>query len=244
MPTVLLLGATGRTGGRLLLQLLDRGAMVRAVVRSPDRLPAKAQGHPRLALTEASLLDLPDAELRHLVAGCDAVLSCLGHTLSLRGLLGPPHDLVTRAVVRTCDAIEALRPTAPVRFVLMSSVSVHRPRPEDSRRRTGERAFLWLLRALLPPARDNQRAADHLLHVVGARNPSVEWVVVRPDTLLEGEVSRYAVHDSLVDGIFRPGRTTMANVAHFMCELATGAAAWPRWRGGMPVIVDEVAGPG
>jgi hypothetical protein len=30
----------------------------------------------------------------------------------------------------------------------------------------------------------------------------------------------------------------MANVAHFMCELATDDAAWQRWRGRMPVIVD------
>ncbi len=39
-PTVLLLGGTGRTGGRVLGQLLDRGVPVRAVVRSAERLPA------------------------------------------------------------------------------------------------------------------------------------------------------------------------------------------------------------
>ncbi len=30
----------------------------------------------------------------------------------------------------------------------------------------------------------------------------------------------------------------MANVAHFMCELATDEAAWQRWKGCMPVIVN------
>ena len=38
--TVLLVGGTGRTGGRVLQQLLGRGVNVRAIVRSAERLPA------------------------------------------------------------------------------------------------------------------------------------------------------------------------------------------------------------
>jgi len=48
---VLLLGGTGRTGGRVLTQLLARGVSVRAVVRSAERLPAGAAGDPKLAVT-------------------------------------------------------------------------------------------------------------------------------------------------------------------------------------------------
>ena len=40
---VLVLGATGRTGGRVVTQLLDRGVAVRAIVRSADRLPADSR---------------------------------------------------------------------------------------------------------------------------------------------------------------------------------------------------------
>jgi len=181
--TVLLVGGTGRTGRRVLAQLLSRGVAVRAIVRSAHGLPPDAAGSPGLTLIEASLLDLSDEALQGHLRGCDAVVSCLGHTISLKGVLGPPHDLVARATARLCRAIEALGPARPVRFVLLSSVSVHRPGRLDARRGTGERAFLWLLRALLPPARDNQRAADFLQARAG---PSVEWAVVRPDTLLEG----------------------------------------------------------
>ncbi len=46
--TVLLLGGTGRTGGRVLRQLLGRGVRVRAVVRSAGRLPAGVADDPRL----------------------------------------------------------------------------------------------------------------------------------------------------------------------------------------------------
>jgi len=235
---VLLLGATGRTGRRVLQQLLERGVPVRAIVRSAERLPAGAADDPRLTVAEADLATLPGEELRRLLVGCDAVVSCLGHDISLRGVFGPPRDLVARAVERLCDTAIALRPGVPVRLVLMSSVSVNRPARADARRGGGERAFAWLLRALLPPARDNQRAADFLALEIGAAAPFVEWVVVRPDSLIDGEVSAYRTHDGIVSSLFRADGTRRANVAHFMAELVTDDAAWRTYRGKMPVVVD------
>lgn len=239
--TVLLVGGTGRTGRRVLEQLLARGVAVRAIVRSSAGLPAGLAGHPGLTLVEGSLLAFTDLELQDQVRGCDAVISCLGHVLSLKGVLGPPYDLVTRATSRLCRAVEALRPARPVRLVLMSSVSVHRPDRLDNHRGGFERAFLWLLRALLPPARDNQRAADFLEEEIGAGHPFVQWAVVRPDTLLAGEVSAYTLHEGLVNELFAPGQTNFANVAHFMCELATSPKAWDDWQGKYPVIVNAAA---
>lgn len=239
--TVLLVGGTGRTGGRVLRQLLDRGAAVRAIVRARARLPPGVAEHPALTVIEGSVLSLPEVDLRRHVRGCDAVVSCLGHIISVRGVLGPPWMLVTRAVTRLCRAIEAEAPVAPVKLVLMSSVSVHRARSLDGRRGWLERAVLVVLRALMPPARDNQRAADFLRESIGTDHPAIAWCAVRPDSLQEGESSEYAVHDALVDSMFKPGHTRMANVAHFMAELVTVPMAWERWRGKLPVIVDVAA---
>lgn len=239
--TVLLVGGTGRTGRRVLQQLLGRGVRVRAVVRPGSRLPPDVAAHTGLTVIEASLPSLADDELRRCLAGCDAVVSCLGHVLSLRGVFGPPRDLVTRATARLCRGIEALGPAAPVRFILMSSVSVHRPRGLDARRGAFERAFLRVLCAVLPPARDNQEAADFLLGTIGPDDPFVQWSVVRPDSLLDGEVSAYTVHEGLVNSLRAPGSTRMANVAHFMCELVTNSKTWADWRSRLPVIVDVVA---
>jgi uncharacterized protein YbjT (DUF2867 family) len=236
--TVLVLGGTGRTGGRVVRQLLERNVRVRAIVRSAERLPEGVAQDARLEVVEAELLALDDAAFVRLLDGCDAVISCLGHTISAQGMYGKPRDLVTQAARRVCRAAAMLRPERPVRFVLMSSVSVNRPGRVDSRRSELERAALWLLRGLLPPARDNQRAADFLLEAVGTDGRYVQWAAVRPDTLKEGEVGDYDLHDGLVDSLFRPGQTRMANVAHFMCELATGGDAWDSWRGELPVIVD------
>jgi NAD(P)H-binding len=239
---VLLVGGTGRTGRRVLEQLVGRGVGVRAIVRSTRGLPAGLAEKPGVDLVEGSLLSLSDTELQANLRGCDAVISCLGHVLSLRGVLGPPYDLVTRATTRLCRALEALRPARPARFVLMSSVSVHRPGGLDTRRGAFEKAFLWVLRGLLPPARDNQRASDFLQERIGPANPFVQWAVVRPDTLLEGEVSEYTLREGLVNGLFAPGQTNMANVAHFMCELVTNPETWAAWKGKHPVIVRHVRG--
>jgi hypothetical protein len=240
-PTVLLAGGTGRTGRRVLEQLLSRGVGVRAIVRSAEKLPAAAREAPNLAVVEAGLLSLDDDDLRRQVLGCDAVISCLGHVLSLKGIFGPPRDLVTLATTRLCRSIGALQPVKPVKFILMSSVSVHRSGGLDTRRGRFERAFMRILCSLVPPAMDNQLAADFLHGDVGRDDPFVQWVVVRPDTLLEGDVSEYALHEGLVSSLFAPDSTNMANVAHFMCELATSPKAWDDWKGKLPVVINATA---
>ena len=238
MPhTVLLVGGTGRTGVRVLEQLLRRNVAVRAIVRTTARVPPSLRAHPALSLVEGEILALPDAALEHHVAGCDAVVSCLGHTISMRGVFGPPHDLVTRAVARLCDAVRAARPERPVRFVLLSSVSVDHPGGVDTRRAWTERALLRVLLALVPPTRDNQRAAE-TLYATGPADPCVQWVVVRPDSLLAGDAGEYAPAEELRIPLFRPASTRMANVAHFMSDLVTDPATWAAWRGKLPVIVD------
>jgi NAD(P)-dependent dehydrogenase (short-subunit alcohol dehydrogenase family) len=235
---VLLVGGTGRTGRRVLEQLLERGVSVRAIVRSASRLPEGIADDPRLTVVEADILSLSGEDLVARVRGCDAVISCLGHVISIKGVLGPPHDLVTRATARLCQAIRDSQPDAPVKYILMSSVSVNHPGAPDARRGRLEKVLLWVLRGLLPPARDNQRAVDFLHGEIGASNPLVQWVAVRPDALLEGAASAYSLHEDLVSSIFKPDSTNMANVASFMCDLATDADTWDRWAGRLPVIVN------
>ncbi len=242
--TILLLGGTGRTGRRVLEQLLGRGFAVRAIVRSRAGLPAGALANPDLTVIDADLLSLTDEDLQRHLRGCDAVISCLGHFLSLKGVFGPPRDLVTRATSTLCRTIETLGPAAPVKFVLMNSVSVHRPGGLDARRGAVERALLWMLRGVLPPALDNQRAADFLRESVGALHPSIQWTVVRPDSLLEGDVTRYTLHQGLVSSLFKPDSTNIANVAHFMCELVANPATWREWNAGFPVIINAAASGG
>ena len=238
---VLLLGGTGRTGGRVLTQLLERGVPVRAIVRSAGRLPAAATGDSLLSVVEADVLSLTPEELQSHLKGCDTVISCLGHNINLKGIFGPPFSIAALAASKVAQAAQAMRPARPVRFILMSTVAANQAGRAEAARGAGQRFFLWAMRALVPPARDNQRAADFLAGEIGPDNRYVEWVAVRPDTLREGDVTGYQLHDELVSSVFKPDETNMANVAHFMCELATDQSAWQRWKGGMPVIVNAGA---
>lgn len=236
--TVLLVGGTGRTGKRVLEQLLRRGIGVRVVVRSAAKLPPEQLRNPCMAVVEANLLSLSDADLARHVQGCAAVISCLGHVLDLKGVFGPPRDLVTRATMRLCRAIEAQQAKHSIRLILMTSVSVNHPGRVDTQRGGLERVFLWMLRGVLPPARDNQSAADFLFEQIGSNHPVVQWVTIRPDTLLEGDVTDYTLHETLVNSLVAPGQTNMANVAHFVCELVTNPKTWADWKGKLPVIIN------
>lgn len=239
--TVLVVGGTGRTGRLVLEQLLRRGVRVRAIVRSAARLPEGISAEPGMMIAEADLLSLGEEDLLAQVRGCDAVISCLGHTTNLKGIFGSPRDLVTRATRRLCGAIKSSQPNRPVRFILMSSVSVNHPDALDTRRGLFEKLVLWVLRGVVPPTRDNQRAADHLYREIGTSNPHIEWAAIRPDTLLEGDTSPYSLHETLVSSLFKPDSTNMANVAHFICELATDPATWGAWMGKLPVVVNTSA---
>jgi uncharacterized protein YbjT (DUF2867 family) len=227
-----------------LRQLLARGASVRVIVRSAERLPRDLTGAPGLTVLQADLLSLSDDDLLAQLRGCGAVISCLGHTLSLKGIYGAPRDLVTQAAATVHRVTAVLQPAQPMKLIMMSSVSVNDPRGSRSRRGVVERAVLTLLRCVLPPALDNQRAADFLSRDVGSSDPLLEWVAVRPDTLLDGGASRYAVHRLLVDSLFAPGKTNIENAAHFMCELVTEDRVWAAWKGRLPVVVNAAAATG
>ena len=87
---VLVLGATGNTGFPLVKQLLERGYSLRIVVRSSDKFPKELLENSNLKIIQASLLDLTDKQLQEAVKGCGNVVSCLGHTMSFKGIFGEP----------------------------------------------------------------------------------------------------------------------------------------------------------
>lgn len=238
----LVVGATGATGRLLVKQLLDRGLNVKVIVRSPDKLPGEIRSHSNLSVIQASVLDLTDAEMAQHVRGCEAVASCLGHNLNLKGIYGPPRLLVTETTRRLCNAIKANQPDKPVRFVLMNTTgNSNRDLPE--RISFAQQCVMGLIRLLLPPQVDNERAADYLRVQIGQNDGAIEWVAVRPDTLIdESEGSEYAVYASpMRSAVFNAGKTSRINVGHFMADLMTDDALWHKWKGQMPVIYNKAS---
>ena len=237
---VVVVGATGATGRLLVGQLLAQRSSVKAVVRSLDKLPEELRGDERLTVIQAAVLDLSDAELAELVAGCGAVASCLGHNITWKGLFGPPRRLVTDAVRRLCCAIQGSNSSRRVKFVLMNTAG-NSNRDLREPVSLAQRCVIGLLRLCVPPLADNEQAADYLRTVIGQNDAAVEWVAVRPDALInEPKVSDYAVHPSPVrSAIFNPGKTSRINVAHFMTQLIADEESWNRWKGQMPVVYNR-----
>jgi nucleoside-diphosphate-sugar epimerase len=238
--TTLVIGASGATGKLLVEQLCNRGQKVRVIVRSPDRLPETLRNHDNLAVIQASVLDLSVAKMAEHVSGCVAVASCLGHNISLKGIFGHPHRLVTDATRRLCHAVKANKSDEPTKFVLMNTAGntnrdLHEPISFS------QQCVMGLIRLLLPPHVDNEEAADYLRTKIGQNDKEIEWVAVRPDNLIdEDRVTAYEVYASPIrSAIFDAGVTSRINVAHFMADLITDDDTWNEWKGQMPVIYNK-----
>ncbi len=238
--TTLVVGASGATGRLLVEQLLNRGQSVKIIVRVLNTLPETIKNHDNVSVIRASVLELSNAEMAQHVKGCDAVASCLGHNMSFKGIYGHPRRLVTDATRRLCSAIRANKPEIPVKFVLINTTGISN-RDLSERISFGQKCVILLLRLLLPPHVDNEKAADFLRTEVGQNDRVIEWAAVRPDNLVdESEVTEYEVHSSPTrSAIFDAGTTSRINVAHFMANLITDLDTWIRWKGQMPVIYNK-----
>ncbi|KAL7538381.1 hypothetical protein ACHAXR_008515 [Thalassiosira sp. AJA248-18] len=257
LSTTLVVGATGATGKHVVLQLLQQKQNVHAIVRSKQRLldsleeiapKSSSEFADRLEVTEAPLLDMSDDDMKKATKGCGAVVCCLGHNLTFKGMYGAPRRLVTDATKHLIEAIEANHrdkaeedkkevSNTKTKFILMGTVAVSNPAGGDNRRTFGERITLFLLHHLLPPHRDNETAAEYIF--TKTENPHLEWTVVRPTDLVDGSSSKYELFDKPQDSIFGgDGVATRANVAKSMCDMILTEKLWEEWKFKWPVIHD------
>lgn len=237
---ILVVGASGATGQQLVEQLLIQGHTVKAIVRSPESLPESWKNNTQLQIISASILDLSNKEMSDHVSDCDAIASCLGHSMNWKGIYGDPRKLVTDATHRLCNAIEANKLESPIKYVLMNTTG-NRNRDLSEPISFAQKCVIGLLRLLLPPQVDNEKAADYLRTQVGQNNQFIEWAAVRPDGLInENQVTNYEIHASPTrSAIFNAGKTSRINVGHFMANLISDDDLWNTWKGQMPVIYNK-----
>ncbi|WP_053978570.1 NAD(P)-dependent oxidoreductase [Mangrovimonas xylaniphaga] len=238
--TILVVGASGATGRQLVNQLLLQGNKVKVVVRSKEGLPESWYNNENLGMITASILELSDHEMSEYTKDCNAVASCLGHNMTFKGMYGQPRQLVRDTTERLCNAINSNQPQSPIKFVLMNS-SGNSNRDLDEPISFAQKCVIGLLRLLLPPHVDNEKAADYLRTQIAQKNKYIEWVAVRPDGLInEEEVTAYEAFPSPIrSAIFDAGTISRINVGHFMSELINNDTLWNTWKGQMPVIYSK-----
>lgn len=239
--SILVLGATGNVGLLVLEKLLSTwtGDKVYAIVRSRDRLRQELQENPRLNCIEEPILDMGDDPLTEILQQCSACIICLGHTLSIRGVWGPPYRLVRDAVkkVHKCNASIADTRKSPLKMVVLNTVGVSKPDGSEPRG-FFEQAFIWTLSALVPPYADSIACVGYMFNTIGKDDKGTEWVIVRPDSFVDGDESAYKLSPHLETSLFAPQKTTKKNLADFMVRLAVDDELWEEWKLQMPVITN------
>ena len=236
---VLVLGATGATGRLVVEQLLNRNVNVKAVVRNESPVLNKFKNNGLLEIITGNISDFNQDKNVDLVKDCTAVVCCLGHNLTFRGLFGKPRMLVRNSIINICNAVES-RKRDNVKIILMNTTG-------NMNRKNGEhysfkdRVMLSILNVLLPPQKDNVEAAGFLINTIGENNPEVEWTAVRPDTLInEMTETEYEVFESPKRSpVFDPGKTSRINTARFMVDLLLKDEFWNLWKFKMPVIYNK-----
>lgn len=233
----LVLGASGATGKLVVRQLLKKNIQVRVVVRASAIIPNQISDDKSIEVIKGNINDFEIAKIKDIVKDCASVICCLGHNISFKGILGPPHKLVFNTVVKTIEALQS-RELNP-KFILMSTTA-YTNRKIGEVNTFGEKIVFSLLKVLLPPHKDNMLAADHLVYKLGSKT-RVDWVAVRPDSLFDEEnVSEYETHNNKIRSpIFNPGKTSRINVCNFMAELITNDKLWQEWKHKTPVIYNK-----
>ena len=192
---VLIVGATGGTGRRLVAQALGRGYVVTALVRDPSKLQVD---HPQLTVLRGDVLD--PASVEAAVRGQDAVLCALGHRR---------YFLPTRILSDgTRNLLAAMHTHGVPRLVCETSLGIG-----DGAGRMGAYYTLFVVPVILPLYFWDKTRQERLI----ARS-NVEWVIVRPGALTNAPPRGRAVHGRRVGDFLRTVRISRADVADFMLD--------------------------
>ncbi|NAZ37468.1 NAD(P)-dependent oxidoreductase [Rubellimicrobium sp. CFH 75288] len=164
---ILVFGAQGATGSEVVRQAVAAGHPVRA---SEYRFRKDADLPPGVERMEADVLS---GDLRPLVRGVDAVISCLGVPNDPATLLNPPPLYVEG----TTRIVEAMQAEGVRRIVVISAAFV-------AVTDRGPALFRTAVIPSLTRVLDQMRGMEAMLRVSG-----LDWTAVRPGWLMKAEAS-------------------------------------------------------
>ena len=237
---LLVFGATGGTGGRLVRQALQQGHVVTAFARDPAKIHLT---HDNLRVVRGDILQ-PDT-VEAAVAGQDAVMSTLGTRLpvgililivvacqiivrtmplsrpvSLFVELGVPILAILLLARRTTilsegtrNIVRAMERAGIRRLVFESSLGVG-----DSKWKLGVAHNLLAIPLFLRNTLADKETQERIIAGSG-----LDWVVVRPAALTNGPQRNAYRAGSDVGHWFLPSRISRSDVAAFMLEQLTDA---------------------
>ncbi len=192
---VIVFGATGTTGKEVVAQALEQGHTVTAFVRNPAKVE---QTHPNLKVAQGDVLN-PD-DVATAVQGQDAVLSSLG--------AGPNGTVRSQG---TQNIIEAMQQANVRRLISQSTLGVG-----DSRSNLNA-YWKYLMFGLLL----RRAYADHNRQEAFIRQSNLDWTIVRPGALTNGDRTGTYRHGFAATDKAITLKISVADVAEFMLSQLT-----------------------
>ena len=235
---VLVFGATGGTGSRIVQQALQQGHVVTAFARDPGKVHL---AHDNLRVVRGDILQ-PDS-VATAVAGQDAVMSALGVRLPVRIviLIVIACQIIVRTVALsrpaalfvelgipilailllsrrktilsegTRNIVRAMEQAGIKRFVCESSLGVG-----DSKWKLGIVHNLVAIPLFLRNILADKEVQEQII-----AGSSLDWVIVRPAALTNGPQRNVYRAGSDVGHWFLPSRISRSDVASFMLKQVT-----------------------
>jgi putative NADH-flavin reductase len=194
---LIIFGATGTVGYQVVKQALGQGHWVTAFARHPANLDIQ---HPQLRLIQGDVMDLPTVQAA--IQGQDAVVCVLG---SGKKLTGTVRSQGTRQIIR------AMETTGIRRLICLSTLGAG-----DS---WGSLNFYWktimfglILRNVFA---DHEKQEDYV------RQSDLDWTIVRPGALLDGDRTGQYRHGFAGNDKTSQLKITRADVADFILKQLT-----------------------
>ena len=181
---LLVLGANGPTGRRLVRQALKRGLAVTASTRRPTSFPVE---HPGLRVAGGDATD--PGVVRDALDGCDAAISVIGSAYTCR-----PVTVYSRSA---SALVEAMHETRCRRLVAVTSSGVT-PLARRHDLAPAGRTFHRLARRTF--GRTVYDDMERMEAVVTAS--ALDWTIVRPPGLTDEPGTGYATAEDVVEGAY------------------------------------------
>lgn len=222
--SLVVLGATGRTGQEVVAQALDRGLAVTALVRRREGLPVE---HERLRVVVGDARD--PAAIEDLLPGAVGVVSSLGIPAAGRSRA----EIDDSQRVDVCRVSTELLLTAMPRHGVphLVAMSTHGAGGSND----GSPYVRWLRDLVGHRVEDKDRMEELL---AGYGDGEVRWTVLRNPAIYDGPRQPYGVHERIE--LDRSSRITYADLADF----AIDEALTPRHSGRFLTLTEPLRGDG
>ena len=192
---VLIFGSTGGTGQHLVEQALAQGYAVTAFARNPTAVTTK---HTNVRVVQGDVMDA--ASVERAMQGQEAVLSAIG---------SPANKIGTVRSDGTRNIIRAMEMSGVRRFVCQTSLGYG-----DSRNVLDRTPFFF--KYIIVPFILRKGFADHALQEDYIRQSQLDWVIVRPGNLTDGNHTGVYRHGFPATDQAITVKISRADVADFM----------------------------